>query len=170
MFNPRTVQRIVAFAALLAFGVAGAGIAAAESDMDFDRPGGYHHGEGPQDRWGAWADLSDEQRRKIEAEKRSFREATSDLRRKIYQKRLEMRSEFAEENPDADRLGSLQKEISEMRSRLDQQRLAHRLRIKEIAPEWHGCGWGRRGGKGGPHGYGPRHGGRFGSGQQGCRW
>jgi Spy/CpxP family protein refolding chaperone len=102
---------------------------------------GWHHGgyEGPG--FGYWSNLSEEDIQKLEKERLEFFEATQDLRSKIYQKILELRSEIAKENPDTKKAAELQTEISKLKSVLDQKRLNHILKIRKISPDM-GMGFG----------------------------
>ena len=89
--------------------------------------------------------LSDEDLKKMEEERNTFFEVTEDIRRNNYQKRLELRSELAKQNPDPEKAAALQKEISDLETAFDQKRLDHMLRAKKINPDM---------GKG-PMGFGP---------------
>jgi Spy/CpxP family protein refolding chaperone len=117
----------------------------------------WHHGaqEGPG--CGYWGDLSEEDIQKLEKERIDFFEDTKNLRANIYQKRLELRSELAKENPDAKKAAELQSEISKMRAEFDQKRLNHFLNIRKINPDM-GKGFG---GGYGMMGHGWMHGGRM---------
>jgi zinc resistance-associated protein len=109
---------------------------------------------------GYWGELSEDQIQKLYKEHAAFFEATKDLRGRLYQKRLELRSELAKENPDTNKAAALQKEISELKAEFDQKRLNHFLNMKKINPDI-GRGFGGRYGMMGPgmmgrgHGMGP---------------
>jgi Spy/CpxP family protein refolding chaperone len=105
-------------------------------------------GQGPRGYGGqgSQSDLSEEEFAKLDEERRAFFEATSDLREKLYQKELELRSELAKPEPDAKKAAGLQKEISSLESEFDQKRLDHRIKMRKDFP---------RSGTGG-YGYGPR--------------
>jgi zinc resistance-associated protein len=119
-------------------------------------PGGYG-GQGYQ------SDLSDEDMAKLDKERQAFFEATSDLREKLYQKELELRSELAKPEPDAKKAAGMQQEISDLESQLDQKRLDHHIKMQKDFPRfgYRGDGYGPRGrgmGRGmygGGGGYGP---------------
>ena len=125
---------------------------------------GYaHHREMHQDReWhhrgfggpgcGAFDNLSEDEIKKLDAEHTAFFEATKDLRRKIYQKRLELASELAKENPDAAAAAALQTELSDFKAQMAQKRLEHILRVQKINPDLGRGFWG-----GGPMGPGMMH-------------
>lgn len=109
----------------------------------------WHHGgdEGPG--FGYWGDLSKEDIQKLEKERASFFEGTKNLRAKIYQKRLELKSELAKENRDAKKAAELQTEISGLKAEFDQKRLNHFLNMRKISPDM-GRGFGGEYGMMGP--------------------
>ena len=113
-----------------------------------------HSGFGPS---GYQNNLSDEQITRLETERRAFFEETRNLRENLYQKELELRSELAKADPDAQKASSLQAEISDLTAQLDQKRINHRIKMKKENPEFFaGRGYGR-GGRGmglGFHGHG----------------
>ena len=120
-----------------------------------DGPRGYG---GP----GYQSDLSEEDLAKLNKERQSFFEDTSDLREKLYQKELELRSELAKPEPDAKKASGLQQEISSLEGELDQKRLEQRIKMRKDFPQYRyrGKGYGRGGwgmGRGmyGGGGYGP---------------
>ena len=120
-------------------------------------PGGYGYGG-----QGYQSDMSEEDIAKFDKERQSFYEATSDLREKLYQKELELRSELAKPEPDGKKAAGIQKEISDLESQLDQKRIDHRIKMRKDFPRfgYRGDGYGPRGrgmGRGmyGGGGYGP---------------
>jgi Spy/CpxP family protein refolding chaperone len=96
---------------------------------------GMHQGGYGGPGFGYCGELSEDQIQKLAKEQSAFFEATQDLRGRLYQKGLELRSELAKENPDANKAAALQKEISEMKAELGQKRLNHILNMKKISPE-----------------------------------
>ncbi|MDY6789652.1 MAG: periplasmic heavy metal sensor [Thermodesulfobacteriota bacterium] len=106
--------------------------------------GKYHKGYGKR---GFRGNLSEEEIAKLNEERNAFFQATEELRRNIYQKRLELNSELAKKNPDAKKAGALQKELSGLKGQLDQQRLQHRIRMNKISPDLGrmGPGFGHKG-------------------------
>jgi hypothetical protein len=119
---------------------------------------GMHQGGYGGPGCGYWGELSEDQVQKLYKEHAAFFEATQDLRGRLYQKRLELRSELAKENPDTNKAAALQKEISELKAEFDQKRLNHFLNMKKISPDI-GRGFGGRYGMMGP---GMMYGGRMG--------
>jgi len=106
--------------------------------------------------------LSEDETKKLDAERTAFFEATKNLRRKIYQKRLELASELAKENPDAAVAATLQEEVSDFKAQMAQKRLEHILRVQKINPDLGRGFWG-----GGPMGPGMMHRGMMGPGGKG---
>ena len=125
---------------------------------------GWHHGGYGAPGWGAFSDLSEEDVKKLEEERKVFFDDTEDLRREVYQKRLELASEMAKQNPDAARAAAIQKEISATKARLAQKRLDHIFRVRKINPD---LAMGFRGG--GLMDHGMMHPGRMGPGGYGYR-
>jgi Spy/CpxP family protein refolding chaperone len=134
---------------------------------------GMHRGwgQGPRgyDDQGYQSDMSDEDMANLDKERQAFFEATSDLRENLYQKELELRSELAKPEPDAQKAAGIQKEISNLESQLDQKRLDHRIKMRKDFSQS-----GYRGDGYGPHGRGMGRGmygggGGYGTGG-GCRY
>ncbi len=94
--------------------------------------GGYHRGPGYG--WNR-GNLDSEHAKKLEEARQAFFDATRDLRSSLYQKRLALESELAKKAPDAAKAASLQKEISELRAKLDQKRIEHRINMGKLLPE-----------------------------------
>lgn len=122
------------------------------------RGAGWHHRGwgGPGDGSGYSQNLTDEQQKALDQERQAFRNATDSLRQDLYAKNLELRSELAKDNPDAQKAATLQKEVSKLESDLDQKQLDFSLNARKIAPDA-GRGY-MMGGRGGMRGYGPGHG------------
>ncbi len=130
---------------------------------------GWHHGgyEGPGS--GYWGNLSEEDNQKLEKERFEFFKATQELRSKMYQKSLELRSELAKENPDNKIAAGLQKEVSKFKAEFDQKRLNHFLKLRKISPDigrGFGGGYGMMGSRG-RGGYGMMGRGMMGGGDPG---
>ncbi len=117
---------------------------------------GYDMGYGPrgyrddyrQDR-DYEGDLTRDKIRQLEETHEAFYKDTEKLRDNIYDKEVDLSRELAGENPDKQQAAKLQKEISKLRSKLDQKRIDHLIETRKIAPKA-GRGWMR--------GYGPRGG------------
>jgi len=116
------------------------------ASADWGRGYGHHRGMHQGQGWhhrgyggpgsGAFDNLSEDEIKKLDAERTAFFEATKDLRRKVYQKRLELASELAKENPDAATAAALQKEISDFKAQMAQKHLEHLLRVRKINPDF----------------------------------
>jgi hypothetical protein len=78
--------------------------------------------------------LKDEDIKALEEERLAFLTATDRIRQNLYSKELELRSELYKENPDAAKAGTLQKEISELQSELDQKRVDHMIKMRKLSP------------------------------------
>ena len=129
------------------------------------RGGGWHHmgWGGPGDGYGYNQNLTDEQQKALDQERQAFLNATENLRQDLYAKNLELRSELAKDDPDAQKAAALQKEISKLESDLDQKQLDFMLTARKVAPDA-GRGY-MMGGRGGMMGYGPGY--RNGAGPRG---
>ena len=173
------------FVVLAVFSIVGlGGFAFAGHEKDFgphNRGRGHYgpewyHGEYGYPGYGyMMGNLSDKEIKKLDDQREAFFKSTEDLRQKLYQKRLALESEFAKKNPDAKNAVNLQKEISDLKAKIDQKRIEYLLDIKKINPEfgprWLGRGrmgyrrgWMNRGYRMGygpgwmRHGYGMGHG------------
>ena len=89
--------------------------------------------------------LSEEEVAKLNKERSAFSKATQDIRRNIYQKRLELNSELAKKNADPKKAGALQKELSGLKGQFDQKRTEHRIKMSKINPNFGLMGQGVRG-------------------------
>ena len=107
---------------------------------------------------GYWSQLTEEQRTQLTDLRNKHRDGTQSLHQNVRQKRLELRSELAKQAPDAEKAQQLQKELSDVRAQLAQERIKFVLEAKKIIPEADKFFMGKgpqfgRGGKG-PKGYG----------------
>jgi Spy/CpxP family protein refolding chaperone len=110
-------------------------------------------GRGPGHMMG---NLTEDEIKKINEERDAFFKATDDLRQDIYAKEMELNSELAKKNIDADKAAKLQKEISELESKFDQKRLEHMIKMKKLSPHMaRGFGMGMGKGMGGGCQQGP---------------
>ena len=94
--------------------------------------------------------LTRDEIRQLDEAHEAFYKDTEELRYKLDDKKVDLSRELAGENLDKQKAAKLQKEISELRSKLDQKRLNHQIETRKIAPNA-GRGWmrgyGSRGGK-----------------------
>ena len=94
--------------------------------------------------------LSDDDVAALEKEREAFFKATENLRQDIYAKRLALRSELAKKDPDVKNAQDLQKAISDLEAKIDQERVDHMIKMKKINPNaGRGYGSGRGHGRGG---------------------
>ena len=144
---------VVTILAIVGFGT----YAFAGWGMGYDRQGwrhhgpGWHHGGGGEHGYGYMRDnLSDDEIAALEKEREAFFNATETLRQDIYAKRLALRSELAKKDPDVKKAQDLQKEISDLEAKIDQERVDHMIKMKKINPNaGRGYGSGRGRGQGG---------------------
>ena len=128
---------ILTIAAILGFGT----YAFAHMSMGYGPSGwgghmaGWHHrgyyGQG----YGEIPNLTDEQIDKLEKERANFFENTKELRDAIYAKELEIRSEFAKSDVNETKVPTLQKELSKLRTELDQKHIDHIINVRKINPK-----------------------------------
>lgn len=141
--------------------------------------GGWAFAQGPKGKRGDWypgcgygysSNLSPEQREKLQAQKQKFYQDTAELRRELYQKRLESQGLWIDPKADPEKIKAKQREIFELQRQFQEKALEHILAIRELLPQeyfdqmplgfGHGMGYGRRHGRGhmwGP-GFGPKRG------------
>jgi zinc resistance-associated protein len=108
--------------------------------------------------------LTEDQRNELNKLDEAFFEQTAELRREIWVKSDELNLLMRKSDPDAQKAQALQREISERRAKMAEQRLDHELKARKIAPErrfarghGRGSGWHMKG-------YGSPRGGGFGPG------
>jgi len=143
----KTIISLLTVILLLASGT----LVFAHRDKGYGYQVSMHHGQG-RHQWGhggpgkgMFGDLSEEQNRKLDQEHAAFREATKGLRQQVYQKKLELASEVAKQQPDVTAAAALQQKVSDLLARLAQRHLEHFLQIQKINPDL---------GRGGPMGFG----------------
>ena len=131
-------------------------------------------GYGPGDpvncpRHGAWDDkLTDEQRTQLDKLHQKFFDDTAAVRSQMVAKHSELSILMNTSNPDFEKAKALQKEISDLRAKMGQERIKLFAEERKINPDARfGMGWGRDGMKGGDGmgmGYGRGMGRGFGGG------
>jgi zinc resistance-associated protein len=81
---------------------------------------------------------------------------TADLRNELRSKSYELKAVLVSPTTDPQKAQELQKQVSDLRTRMDERRLAFQLEAKKIAPEAsYGGGFGRSGPQGRGFGKGP---------------
>ena len=134
---------------------------------------GPHMGWGGNHMRGYWGNGSDygrdagnltaDQRSKLEALDRKFDEETRDLRDQLWTKSGELDVTLNSTTPDLAKAKTLQKEISELRAKLDDKTFNYELQVRKIIPDQR-LGYGRNYGYGyghhmmGNYGYGMGYG------------
>ncbi|MBW1969997.1 MAG: periplasmic heavy metal sensor [Deltaproteobacteria bacterium] len=130
---------------LTVFAVVGFGVYAfADGGMGYgqNRGGWDHHGPGWRQGgsgcpgYGGYmrGDLNDEEVQEMDQQRKAFYKANEDLKQNVYQKWLELESEFAKKTPDAKKAAGIQKEISDLQAQIDQNRVGHIIEMKKINP------------------------------------
>lgn len=155
MKNTTLTKGIVILAAIATVGLVATAYAGWGDGYGHRGRGWNHMGWGGPGYGGDYPDLTDEQRQAIEQERRAFLKETDDLRQNLYAKELELRSELAKDDADAQKAAAIQKDISKLEAEIDQKRLDHVVTMKKINPDaGRGYMMGGRG-RGGMMGYGP---------------
>jgi len=110
-------------------------------------PGGP--GDGP--RFGAWDDkLTDEQRTQLDKLQQKFFDETAAVRSQMVAKHSELNILMNTSNPDFEKAKALQKELTDLRGKMGQERIKMFAEERKINPDARfGMGWGRGGMKGG---------------------
>ena len=95
---------------------------------------GHHHG---------YANLSDEERAKVDTAREKFFEETRSLRRDMDDQAYALRKEMNSDNPDSGKVAQLQKQLSKLEAEFDQKAVQHRLEMRKLLPEkFRDRGWG----------------------------
>ena len=79
--------------------------------------------------------LDPEIKAKLETERNAFFEQTADLRAEIYKKKLAMKNELQKDEPDGQKLKTLHKDISKLKSLLNKERYKFLQRMRKIHPQ-----------------------------------
>ena len=85
--------------------------------------------------YGGYGNLSPEQRDQLNALDQKFYDETADLRNQMWTKSSELNAILSSANPDLEKAKTLQKEINDLRSKLDEKRLNYELEARKIAPQ-----------------------------------
>jgi len=96
------------------------------------------------------SNLTDAQISQLESEQKAFMESTQELRQQLKEKNSSLRFEQSKKAPDTAKIASLQKDVTALRSQLDQKHQAHISAMKQIDPNFtegkgKGAGMGGRG-------------------------
>lgn len=79
--------------------------------------------------------LTSDQKNMMDTLDRTFYEETRDLRDQIRAKSMDLDNILNSATPDIDKAKTLQKEISELRAKLDEKTLTYELEARKIAPD-----------------------------------
>ncbi len=173
----KTIIAVLAVALLAVAGVAMAQGWGRGPGMGYGPGMGPGPGYGPGMAWGSGLNLTPEQTQKMEALRESHLKETLPLRNELQIKQLELRTLWAQTNPDQAKILAKQKELNAFREQLQEKATVHRLEMRKVlTPEQQaqlgaygpgfGRGYGMKGGMMGG-GFGPGRGMGYG----GCpRW
>jgi len=84
---------------------------------------------------GAYENLTEEQRSQLEKLSKGFHDTTALLRTEIGAKSAELTDLLNSPKPDPEKAKTLQKEISDLKAKMAQDRIDFRLEARKIAPE-----------------------------------
>ena len=110
---------------------------------------------------GYYGNITSEQRNKLDKLDRKFYDDTSDFRNQIWTRSEQLDSVLNSATPDLEKAKALQREISELRAKMDEMRLSYELEARKIVPEdrlgraYDGLYGHHRGAYGHRMGYGP---------------
>lgn len=127
--------------------------------------------------WGAWSrgfdncwrgsepdgNLSESQNAELDRLEQKFSNETARLRDKIWAKSEELDTLLNSAEPDVKKVKAVQKEITDLRAKIDRQRIDFELEARKITPNsGYGGGYSRGYGRhmmgyGGGYGHGPRY-------------
>ena len=98
--------------------------------------GNWGRGPGYYDRDDrGYTTLNREQQEQLADLDRKFFDETRDLRDKLWSKSAELNALLSETNPDSSKVSNLQKEISDLRAKLDEKAINHEIEARKIAPD-----------------------------------
>lgn len=113
---------------------------------------------------GSYGNLPQNQSDELSRLEQKFYEDTAKLREAIWTKSREVNTLLNSSDPDPKKIRSLQNEISELRTKLDQESVNFKLEARKVSPNISYYSHGYHGGYGshmrghyGPHGYGHHH-------------
>ena len=118
---------------------------------------GWGYGGGHMMGWGAgpgyygqynngYTTLNSKQQEQLADLNQKFFNETRSLREKLWSESAELNALLSETNPDTGKIAKLQKEISDLRAKLDEKAINHEIEVRKIAPDT---------GFGNGYGYGP---------------
>jgi zinc resistance-associated protein len=99
---------------------------------------GMMHGYGMMNHGGCndhMGQLAPDQQQQLEKSRQAFNEKTKDLRAELYDKQGALENELAKTDPNIQKASSLQKDISELRSQIDQKQIEFNIELRKSNPE-----------------------------------
>ena len=99
-------------------------------------PGWHHNGGYGYGHEKYYDNLSADEIAKLDQQRSEFFQATENIRQKLYEKELALRSELAKDDLDTNKASKLQSEISKLQSNLDQERLNYEIKARKSAPNY----------------------------------
>ena len=92
-------------------------------------------GGGPEYGRGDYRNLTSKQKSSLDVLDRKFYDETRDLRDQVWAKSRELGSVLNNSSPDLEKAKTLQKEMSDLRAKLDEKTLYYELEVRKIAPD-----------------------------------
>ncbi len=167
----RNIKGIMVAAVLAIFGFSTLAFAdwGNNGHMGMGGGGGWGH-MGGQGYGQSNGNLTSDQQNQINQLRDELYRETENLRQTLDTKGLELRDEMAKENPDKTKLSTLQADISNARSELDQKSLSFEVKARKAVPDYNRAsgGYGHMMGRGNGSGYGNMMGSGYGTGN--CGW
>ena len=97
--------------------------------------GYWNQGPGYYGQYNNNTTLNSKQQKQLDDLNQKFFNETRSLRDKLWSKSAELNPLLSETNPDTDKVARLQKEISDLRARLDEKSINHDTEARKIAPD-----------------------------------
>jgi zinc resistance-associated protein len=117
--------------------------------------GKNYGGPGAGPCWYEGEDLTDNQRAELEKLHQQYVDDTAKMREEIWNKSAELDTLLNSSNPDPKKAKGLQREISDLKTKMSDKRVDFELKARKIAPNARfGRGYGKGYGRGYGHGYG----------------
>ncbi len=92
---------------------------------------------------GAYSALNSKQQEQLADLNQKFFNETQSLREELWSKSAELNALLSETNPNTGKIDKVQKEISDLRAKLDEKAINHGIQVRKIAPDsWSGNGYG----------------------------
>ena len=92
-------------------------------------------GSGSEYGRGNYGNLTSEQKSKLDSLDRKFYDESKDLRDQIWTKSRELDSVLNSSDPDLDKVKALQKEINDLRAKLDEKSIDYELEARKVNPD-----------------------------------